>query len=217
VLCDTDELATLPDAEVRGGMAEIVKCGFIADPSILDDVESNPGAALDPHGDLLTSLIVRGIQVKADTVAVDLKEASGAALGGDGSIGREALNYGHTLGHAIERHTYFACSHGEAISVGMVFAAELAHDSGLIDSRLLARHRAILDRVGLPTGYSAATLDEMLDAMALDKKTRAGTLRFVVLDALANPVILEGPDAALLRRAFDAVSAGPSSVVGGAR
>ncbi|MFD1860607.1 3-dehydroquinate synthase [Aeromicrobium camelliae] len=201
VLCDLDALTTLPGAEIRSGLAEIVKCGFIADPQILDLIEADPVAAADPHDRLLADLIARGIAVKAATVAGDLTEQ-----GPGGVIGREALNYGHTLGHAIERHEQYRVRHGEAISIGMVFAAELAHRTGHIDSRLLARHRRVLDVLGLPTTYRTGLFADLLDGMRLDKKSRGSTLRFVVLHGLAAPTILAGPDEAVLRASYEAIA-----------
>ncbi len=200
VLCDLASLTGLPARELRGGLAEVIKCGFIADPSILTDVEASPERALDPADDLLADLVTRGIAVKAATVASDLRET-----GAGGSIGREALNYGHTLGHAIERHERYRIRHGEGISVGMVFVAELAHRTGSIDDALLARHRDILDLVGLPTSYDDATFEELLAGMRLDKKTRGDQLRFVVLDGLANPKILAGPDESVLRDSWESI------------
>lgn len=202
VLCDLDALTKLPPAEIRSGLAEIVKCGFIIDTEVLDLIEQNPAAAVDPQSDLLADLIARGVDAKARTVAADLTESSPG-----GAIGREALNYGHTLGHAIERHENFGIRHGEAISIGMVFAAELAHRAGRIDSRLLARHRRVLDQVGLPTEYSGGDFESLLAGMRVDKKTRGSTLRFVVLDRLGLPVILSGPDESLLLASYQAISA----------
>ena len=199
VLCDLDTLSTLPTAEVRSGLAEIIKCGFISDPTILDLVEAAPGAALDVSGPILSELITKGIAVKADTVARDLRESG---VGSDGSIGREALNYGHTLGHAIERHENYTVRHGEAISVGMVFAAELSRLSGRISPELVARHRHILGLVGLPTTYRSGVFDELLAAMRLDKKSRGSQLRYVILESLDHPVILAGPDEEMLRAAY---------------
>ena len=199
VLCDLDTLSTLPTAEVRSGLAEIIKCGFISDPTILDLVEAAPGAALDVSGPILSELIIKGIAVKAETVARDLRESG---VGSDGSIGREALNYGHTLGHAIERHENYTVRHGEAISVGMVFAAELSRLSGRISPELVARHRHILGLVGLPTTYRSGVFDELLAAMRLDKKSRGSQLRYVILESLDHPVILAGPDEEMLRAAY---------------
>lgn len=198
VICELDTLASLPAEEMRAGLAEIIKCGFIADPTILDDIEADPEAALDPNSELIGDLVRRGISVKAETVARDLKET-----GADGTIGREALNYGHTLGHAIERQEGYLVRHGEAISVGMVFVAELAYRAGRIDRDLLDRHRRILDLVGLPTEWFGLGFDELLAVMRLDKKTRGNELRFVVLDGLAQPVIFAGPQEHLLRAAAD--------------
>ncbi len=198
VLCDLDALETLSVEELRSGMAEVVKCGFIADPSILELVEAAPDSVLDPASSLLAELIAKGIAVKAATVATDLRETAT-----DG-IGREALNYGHTLGHALERVHGFRLRHGEAISVGMVFVAELAHRAGRIDGELLARHRSILGTVGLPT-TDDTPFDDLLAAMRLDKKTRGSQLRFVVLDGLAHPTVLAGPDEQLLREAHQAL------------
>ena len=199
VLCELDTLTTLPMAEVRSGLAEIIKCGFISDPTILDLVEAAPGAALDVSGPIMTELITKGIAVKADIVAGDLRESG---LGPDGSIGREALNYGHTLGHAIERFENYTVRHGEAISVGMVFAAELSGLSDRISPELVARHRHILGLVGLPTTYRSGVFEELLAAIRLDKKSRGSQLRFVVLESLDHPVILAGPDEEMLRAAY---------------
>ncbi|GAA1728856.1 3-dehydroquinate synthase [Aeromicrobium alkaliterrae] len=202
VLCDLDALQTLTPREVRSGLAEVVKCGFIADPSILDLVETDPRGATDVRSDVLADLIAKGIAVKAATVKGDLRESGGAG----GAIGREALNYGHTLGHAIERHEGYTIRHGEAISIGMVFVAELARAEGLIGDDLVDRHRAALELVGLPTAYRADAWPQLLDAMRLDKKTRGSTLRFVVLDGLASPRIVPVTDEPLLRSAYRAVS-----------
>ncbi len=200
VCCDLANLELLPLAEVRSGMAEVVKCGFIADPSILTDIEQNPSRALDPSDDLVADLITRGIAVKAKTVAGDLHET-----GADGGVGREALNYGHTLGHAIERHENYRMRHGEAISIGMVFVAELALRAGLIDEEFLARQRAALKLLGLPTSYHGASFEQMMAGMRLDKKTRGSQLRFVVLNGLARPTVLAGPAESDLAAAWDAI------------
>ena len=203
VLCDLSTLRTLPPAEVRSGLAEIIKCGFIADPTILELVEAAPGPVLDVESQILAELITKGIVVKADTVAGDLRESG---MGADGSIGREALNYGHTLGHAIERLENYTFRHGAAVSIGMVFAAELSRLAGRLDPDLAARHRHLLGLVGLPTAYRPGVWDELHAGMLLDKKARGSQLRFVVLDGLASPTILAGPDEALLTAAYAEIS-----------
>lgn len=211
VLCDLDVLRDLPAAELRSGMAEVVKCGFIADPTILDLVEQvGPGAVLDPTSPILAELVAKGIAVKARTVAGDLRESGGLSEGADlaeeSGIGREALNYGHTLGHAIEREEGYTVRHGEAISIGMVFVAELARRHDLIDDALVARHRDVLDSLALPTTWAGA-FGPLHAAMRLDKKSRGDQLRFVVLDELAHPRILAGPDEQVLRESFAALAA----------
>jgi 3-dehydroquinate synthase len=204
VLCDVDVLATLPEADLAAGLAEVVKCGFIADPVILDLVESavaddadRARSAANPH---LRELIERAVRVKAHVVAADLRESSL----------REILNYGHTFGHAIEQVEHYSWRHGEAVGVGMVYVAELArltgHLSGPEGDALVARHRSVLTSLGLPTTYAAGRWDELLTAMRRDKKSRGSMLRFVVLDGLAEPTRLAGPDDALLQAAYGLVS-----------
>jgi 3-dehydroquinate synthase len=197
VLIDLATLETLPRNEIVAGMAEIVKAGFIADPVILDLIEAEPEAALDPAGAVLGELIRRAVAVKAEVVAADEKE----------SQLREILNYGHTLAHAIERRERYQWRHGAAVSVGLVFAAELGRLAGRLDDDTAERHRSILTSLGLPVTYDADALPQLLEYMAGDKKTRAGVLRFVVLDGLAKPGRLEGPDPSLLAAAYSEIAA----------
>ncbi|HET9141143.1 3-dehydroquinate synthase family protein, partial [Actinophytocola sp.] len=196
VLVDLDTLLTLPRDELVAGMAEVVKGGFIGDPRIIELIEADPAAALDPAGEVLAELVRRKIQIKADVVAADLRESSL----------REILNYGHTLGHAIERREDYRWRHGAAVSVGLVFAAELARAAGRLDEATVGRHRAVLESLGLPTRYAPGALPELVEIMRGDKKTRAGVLRFVVLDGLATPGRLEGPSEVLLEAAYTAVA-----------
>ncbi len=198
VLVDLATCETLPRGELVAGMAEVVKAGFIADPVILELIEADPEAALDPAGEVLPELVRRAISVKAEVVAADLRE----------SHLREVLNYGHTLGHAVEHREQYRWRHGAAVSVGMVFAAELARLAGRLDDATADRHRRVLAALGLPTGYDADALPQLLDAMSGDKKTRSGVLRFVVLDGLAEPGRLEGPDHELLAAAYAAMALG---------
>jgi len=196
VLVDLETCQTLPKAELVAGMAEVIKAGFIADPIILDRIEADPAAALDPAGPVLAELVSRAIRVKADVVAADLRE----------SHLREVLNYGHTLGHAVERREGYRWRHGSAVSIGMIFAAELARRAGRLDDVTAARHRRVLTSIGLPTSYDPDALPDLLAIMRNDKKTRAGVLRFVVLDGLAKPGRLEGPAPELLAAAYAAVA-----------
>ncbi|WP_341720360.1 3-dehydroquinate synthase [Micromonospora sp. FIMYZ51] len=196
VLADLATLDTLPPADLAAGLAEVVKCGFIADPVILELVERDPASAMDPAGPVVRELIERAIQVKADVVGGDLRE-SGI---------REVLNYGHTLAHAIEKVEDYRWRHGHAVAVGLVYAAELARLAGRLDAATARRHRAAVAALGLPTGYPADAWPQLLAAMRVDKKARGNTLRFVVLDGLARPAILAGPDDDLLHAAYRAVA-----------
>ena len=197
VLCDLDALETLPRADLVAGLAEVVKAGFIADPVILELVEADPEGATRWDGPHTRELVERAIAVKAEVVAQDLTE----------SWLREILNYGHTLGHAIEQVEAYRRRHGEAVAIGMVFAAELAARSGRLSADVVARHRSTLASVGLPTSYPRGSFDELLTVMRRDKKARGALLRFVVLEDVARPVRLEGPDEALLRDSFAAIGA----------
>jgi 3-dehydroquinate synthase len=211
VLCDVASLESLPKFDFVAGLAEIVKTGFIADPRILELVEENVDALKNWGGEVspetwavVVELIERSVAVKARVVGEDLKEAGL----------REILNYGHTLGHAVELTERYAWRHGAAVSVGMVYAAELARLAGRLDDETVDRHRTILGSLGLPLTYRGDRWEQLLTAMRRDKKSRGDLLRFVVLDGLAKPGRLEGPDPALLQAAYaeiaiDAPRGGP--------
>jgi len=196
VLVDLATLETLPPNELVAGMAEVVKAGFLNDPRILELIEADPKAAVDPTGEVIGELVTRAIQYKASVVSSDLREAGQ----------REFLNYGHTLGHAIERRERYRWRHGAAVSVGLVFAAELARLAGRLDDATADRHRTVLTALGLPVNYEPGALPQLLEGMRNDKKTRAGVLRFVVLDGLAKPGRLEGPDPSLLAAAYSVIA-----------
>jgi 3-dehydroquinate synthase len=196
VVCDMSTLDTLSPRDLVAGLAEVVKCGFIADPEILRRIEADPAAARDPRGSVLGELVRRAVRVKADVVGVDLRETGL----------REILNYGHTLGHAIEKRERYAWRHGDAIAVGLVYAAELGRRSGRLDDASAARHREVLASLGLPVAYPADAWPELRSAMRIDKKARGAALRFVVLDGLARPAILEDPPDELLAAAYAAVA-----------
>jgi len=202
VLCDLDSLTTLPPADLVGGLAEVIKCGFIADPRILELVETRPDACRTPGSPELRELVERSVRVKADVVSADLREMTSVGT----RVGRELLNYGHTLAHAIERRERYRWRHGEAVSVGLVFAAELARRAGLLNDVPADRHRTVLEQVGLPVTYQVDAFDDLLATMSLDKKTRGSTLRFVVLNDLASAEILAGPAEDLLRASYAAVA-----------
>jgi len=202
VVCDLALLAGLPDAELRSGLGEVVKCGFVADPGILRLVEEH--GAPEAGSPVLRELVERAIRVKAEVVSADLRERGGDA----GHPGREVLNYGHTMGHAVEQASGYALRHGEAVAVGCVYVAELARLSGLLADDVVDRHRTAFAGVGLPTGWTGASYDDLRARMAVDKKSRGSSLRFVVLEDLACPRILTDPPEEHLRAAYDAVTGG---------
>ncbi|CAI9406151.1 3-dehydroquinate synthase [Nocardioides sp. T2.26MG-1] len=205
VLCDLATLRTLPRAELVAGLGEVIKCGFISDPGILTLVESTDPAGLDADSPVLRELVERAVRVKAEVVSADLKETGGAG----GHPGREILNYGHTMAHAIERTENYRIRHGEAVSIGCVYVAELASRAGTLAADVVDRHRHTFSRVGLPTTYSQASFDELHRAMRVDKKARGSQLRFVVLSDLAVPTVLAGPSVVDLRDAYAAIG-GPA-------
>jgi 3-dehydroquinate synthase len=196
VLADLVTLETLPRADYVAGLAEVIKTGFIADPVILDLIGEDPAGAMVPHGRHARELIERAIRVKADVVSRDLTEAGP----------REILNYGHTLGHAIERVEGYRFKHGDAVAIGMVYVAELARLAGRLDEPTRELHRTVLASVGLPTAYPAGLWPSLRAAMAVDKKARGARLRLVVLDGLARPSILDDPPEELLQQAYREVS-----------
>ena len=178
VIADMSLLATLPRQDLAAGAAEVIKCGFIADPKILRIVgETSPEFLLDPSSEQLAEITTRAITVKARVVSADLTE---------GGL-REILNYGHTLAHAIERANDYTWRHGDAVAVGCCFAARLSAQRGLLGADEVVLHDELFARVGLPTHYEGSSLEELTHIMASDKKVRRGILRFVLLDGIANP------------------------------
>ena len=195
VLCDLTTLQTVPRHDYVAGLAEVIKVGFTHDPRILDLVEADPAGARTPDGPHTRELVERAVAVKAAVVGRDLTEHGG----------REFLNYGHTLGHAIERVEDYRWRHGAAVAVGLVFAAELGRLAGRLDDATAGRHRSVLAAVGLPTSYTGDWV-RLSAAMRSDKKSRQGRLRFVVLDGPARPRMLAEPDPALLVAAYGEVA-----------
>jgi len=196
VVADLDLLATLPRNEILAGFGEVVKCGFIAEPEILDIIEADVERASDPLSDEFRRLVELSIGVKARVVSSDFKEAGL----------REILNYGHTLGHAIEHAERYQWRHGAAVAVGMMFAAELGRLTGSLSDSVVDRHRSILTSLSLPTEYPGGRWQTLLATMQRDKKTRGAMLRFIVLDDLARPTVLQGPETSLLYAAYQEIA-----------
>jgi 3-dehydroquinate synthase len=197
VLADLATLETLPRKDYVAGLAEVIKAGFIADQEILRLVSADPEGAGVPHGPHTRELVERAIAIKAQVVAADLRE-SGL---------REMLNYGHTLGHAIEKLERYTFRHGDAVAVGMVFAAEVGRLAGHLSEADVALHKRLLTEVGLPIAYPRAAWPELRATMSLDKKTRGARLRMVILDGVGTPVIYDNPPEDLLAQAYQAVAA----------
>ena len=196
VLCDLDLLATLPRNELLAGFAEVAKCGFIAEPEILDLIEANVAVATDPATPEFKRIIELAIGVKVRVVSEDFKE---------GGL-REILNYGHTLGHAIEHAERYQWRHGVAISIGMMYAAELGRMAGSLSDEAVERHRRVLTLLTLPLHYPGGRWPSLLAAMQRDKKARAGMLRFIVLDEIGKPRVLAGVDDSVLQFAYQEIS-----------
>ena len=193
VLVDLSWLSTLSDRDFAAGLAEVIKCGFIADPQIVELLKDRNLLEVRSDRDLTLELITRSIAVKAKVVSGDFKE----------SFDREILNYGHTLGHAIELHSKYALRHGECVSIGLVFAANLANESGILADQATDLHKKILSNLGLPTSYEGRHWPELRANMAIDKKSRSGTLRFVAISELGRTLRIEAPSESDLLAAYE--------------
>lgn len=196
VVADLALTDTLDRKEILTGFAEVVKCGFIADERILELLETDLEATTDPSTPEFHEAVSRAIRVKAEVVAGDTRERGR----------REFLNYGHTLGHAIEHAERYQWRHGAAISIGMVFAAELGRLAGRLDDETVQRHRRILASLNLPLQYPANRWKTLRATMQRDKKTRGAMLRFIVLDGVGRPRVLEGPDQTMLFTAYQSLA-----------
>ena len=192
VVCDLDLLDSLSPNETVAGFAEVVKAGLIWHPEILDLIENDHAASVDPTTPAFRRCIELAIDMKARVVGQDFRE---------GGL-REVLNYGHTLGHAIEHAERYRWRHGAAISVGMMYAAELSRLAGRLPDAAAQRHRDVLETLGLPTSYRPGAWPQLLATMQRDKKARGGMLRFIVLDDIARPTVLQAPDESLLFAAY---------------
>ncbi len=194
VFVDLQTLESLPRNELLAGMAEVVKYGFIEDESMLDVVLEDESAT-DPNSESFKTLVEKSIAIKERITTNDFRE------GGE----REFLNYGHTLGHAIEHAERYKWRHGAAISIGMTFAAELSLISGKLSSQEVDKHRAVFTKLGLPMTYRLDRFDQLLATMQRDKKTRSGALRFIVLEKIGKPSVLTAPTNELLFTAYQAI------------
>ncbi len=191
VLIDTDTLETLPERELKAGLAEVIKYGAIADVAFFDWLEQNMPALLNKDPAALAHAVGRSCELKAEVVAEDEREAGRRAI----------LNFGHTFGHAIEHcQGYGEWLHGEAVAAGMVMAAEL----GGLDTVELGRLRSLIEAAGLPAGPPTVDAQTMLGAMGMDKKVVQKQLRFVLLNALGEATVTSDYDEARLQQILEA-------------
>jgi len=195
VVVDLKWLETLSDRDFSAGLAEVVKCGFIQDVRILDLLKGKSLAEIRRDEALTSELIERSLRVKGAVVSVDYKE----------SFDREILNYGHTFGHAVELDSKYSLRHGECVSIGMIYVAELAYSLDLIPESTLLLHRELLNSLNLPTSYSGSSWSSLHANMKLDKKSRGNTLRFVLLAGIGQTQRVEGPDEGALIAAYEKV------------
>jgi 3-dehydroquinate synthase len=182
VIIDPEWLRTLPARDLAAGLAEVIKTGFISDASILDLMKEFHLDRDRENLELLTQLIEKSVSVKAQVVSADFRE----------SFEREILNYGHTLGHAIERHSKYTLRHGEAISIGLVFAAHLSSIHCSLSSDVVQQHIDLLSKMGLPTRYDREAFAQLHALMSIDKKSRGNSLRFVGLSEVGKTQRIEG-------------------------
>jgi 3-dehydroquinate synthase len=196
VLVDFSWLETLTDRDYSAGLAEVVKAGFIADGEILNLLRGKSVTMIRKDNGAVKEIFTRAIAVKANVVSQDFKE----------NFAREALNYGHTLGHAIELESRFSMRHGECVAIGMAFMAQLQLVLGIITKELAQDHLDILENLGLPTSYKRGAWPILLANMSLDKKSRGKSLRFVTITGIGKTDRLENPDEKLLYSAYEKVS-----------
>ena len=176
VLVDHSWFATLSDRDFSAGLAEVIKCGFIRDAQILQLMGNKNLQSIRKDDALVLELIRRAVQVKADVVSGDFKE----------SFDREILNYGHTFGHAVEKHAKYSLRHGECVAIGLAFMAHLQSELGLITDDVRDLHLTILTGIQLPVTYSAGDWPELRALMSMDKKSRGNTLRFVTITEIGK-------------------------------
>ena len=188
VIVDLEFLQSLSKRDQSAGLAEVIKCGFIADPSILQDLN-------EPEIDY-RKLIMKSVAVKAAVVSSDFKE----------TFAREILNYGHTVGHAIEMHSDYKLRHGEAVAIGMVFAAELSHAHDTLTAKDVALHRELASKFNLPIQYPRTAWSAVYSNLTRDKKNRGGKIRFVTLKAPGVTDRLEVVSENLLREIYERIA-----------
>ena len=196
VIIDSTWLKSLPNRDIAAGLAEVIKTGFIADASILELMKSFEIDRDRENTQVLDQLIEKSVAVKARVVSADFKE----------SYEREVLNYGHTLGHAIERYSKYSLRHGEAIAIGLVFAAHLSAVHCGLSASDVSLHEELLSKIGLPTTFDRSAFAQLHALMGIDKKTRGNSLRFVGLSAIGKTQRIEGLNVEELSSVYEKIS-----------
>ena len=200
VLCDLATLATLPERELRAGLAEVIKYGPIADLAFLEWLELNLDALLARDPAALAHAVRRSCEIKALVVGQDERESGLRAI----------LNFGHTFGHAIEAGVgYGQWLHGEAVGCGMVMASALSAELGLVDAAFSRRLQRLIERAGLPITAPALSLPRWFELMRVDKKAADGDIRYVLLDGPGRACLRAAP-AAIVEQVIRRYSAGVS-------
>mgnify|MGYP001169826612 CR=1 FL=1 len=200
VAADISTLVSLPQREYRAGLAEVVKHGLIADAELFRFAEEQWFALLRVEAGAALRAVVRSVQIKAEVVSADEREAGRRAL----------LNFGHTVGHAIEAASNYELLHGEAVAIGMVVEARLSADRGLMPAAQVQRVKALLDRLTLPTHTDGIEFGPVREAMAKDKKARDGRLNFALLHGIGSALLVHDVSPAEVERAYDACRRAPA-------
>jgi len=182
VVSDPETVQTLPEREVRSGLGEVIKYGVVADAALFSHLEACKDELLDSDPDVLTDIVKRCVSIKAKLVGQDERDIKGV---------RAILNYGHTLGHALEILTGFQLNHGEAVAIGMVVAAKISKRLGLIEETDIRRLEDLLKQLGFNTEPPSLELSKLLEVMHRDKKTEEGSIRFVLPTGIGSPPILK--------------------------
>ena len=180
VISDMRTLLTLPDRELKAGLAEIIKHGLIRDETFFSWLELNLDRILAREMDALSHAVLRSCEIKGAVVVRDERELGERAL----------LNFGHTFGHAIENGMgYGAWLHGEAVAAGMALASDLSMQLGMLETSAIKRIQKLLLRAGLPVEVNGISADKLRQLMSLDKKAKDGNLRFILLERIGSAVI----------------------------
>jgi 3-dehydroquinate synthase len=194
VVSDPGLLATLPRRELLSGLGEVVKHGVIADGDLFDYVGEHGEEMLDADPDPLTHAVRRSVTIKGRLVALDERDDKGI---------RAALNYGHTMGHAVEALSGMEVRHGEAVALGMVAAARISEELGLMVNDDVGRQRRLLGRLGFDLSPLRLDVSELLEVMRKDKKVKGGSIRFVLPTGIGSPPVMRAVSEPIISRALE--------------